>query len=172
MVEIVTEHERKMPEKERRQLNISLSNEEYRELERRAKETGRTYKEVICEDMNLGQKMELSHSANLHEGLLGIKDNDVSPEVLAAMKKHGNFFGLNLKAAARDVAVFSKWNELSDADRLYLVMHVYRGEHSGQEIAEELDKLAEILGTDVKTVRAFFKRIVRTGKSSFDLKED
>lgn len=181
MVQVQEEIEQqKMPEKTkkegRRQLNINLSEDEFKELERRATETGKTYRELICEDMELGRRIEPSSSHGVKKGLVGLKNEDISQNIKDALKKNNKFWGFNLVKAAKDIGAFSNWDDLSDDDRAYLLAPLYRcyrdEDDRTEKIAKDLVGIAKALDTDEQTVRAFFKRIVLTGENSYDLRAD
>jgi hypothetical protein len=152
----------------KRQLNIALTEEEYAELERRAKETGKTYKELVCGDMELGRSMTLSHAGNV----LGLEKTDVSAFVLDALRKHNGFWGVHLERSVEEIGKLSTWENLTDADRLMIVGQVEVTEQDAEEKVEALNMIAKTLGTEEKTVRAFHKRIVKTEENDYDLRVD
>lgn len=172
------EEKKKVPYKEGKQLNIRLSDEEYAELERRAKETGKSYKELICSEMELGRNIEVesdvsSPSSKRKKGDIVPFDPETQVEefVRDAVKRNKSFFwGLDIAAVAKDVSSYVNWKELSEFGQAYLMMlakHRYREEP--RELEDALGKVGKTLEASPEELRAMLRRIKRTGESNYEL---
>lgn len=159
--------------KGKRQLNITLTDEEYAELERRAKATGKTYRQLICEDMELGHEIALSPHGD--KGLVGIKDEDISEAIKRVVRANTSWIGgYDFKGALKDVAEKTKWGDLSDADRLYLLMHLkHEWGDNPHELEKNFKRAGEIFKVDPREVEVFYDRIVETvPRKSYDVRAE
>lgn len=166
-----------MPEKEKqkqeRQINLKLTEDEYQALQKVAEQTGKTYRDLVCESMELRGRLELAPPIAHHGkgGLLGITNDQVSEFVFDALVASKSFFlGAQPVEAAKKISAIAKWDDLTDADKLSLLMYL-KNEEDSERVGRDLERIAGFLEAEPTEVKAFYRRIVKTGERSFDLKE-
>ena len=141
--------------------SFRLSEEEYEELAKQAKEQGKTMKEVLFGRIQAGA---IHNHERIEEGAReSLKDydpSDASYEVMKAIKDNTSWVGgYDVVQVSKDVSKHLKWDGMTEADRFFLLGYYRAEEPELNDIDRTLTKVADNLLTDLPTVKRFFRRV-------------
>ena len=144
---------------EKRQLNLSLTEGEYGQIEGMAKSLGLEKKNLILQCIRKSQERLANEEPDPH----------VTDEVKQCMESASGLFGFNMQALIQDLENHGlQWMDLSEADQTLILRryndHANWWGYSSANVKEALGKLAETLGVDDKVLLRKYYALKRDDK--------
>lgn len=153
---------------DKRQLNLSLTEDEYEQINEMADRTGLEKKELILQSIKKNQERLSNEDPDPH----------VTEEVKACMESANGLFGFRMDGLIRDLENHGlQWIDLSEADQALILgrykEHASYWGHSSSSIKEDLSRLAKALGIDTKVLlRRYYALGAEAESSSGDEASD
>lgn len=152
-------------EKARRQLNVRLTDEEYKELHDLAEAKGKTIKDLVWESLkatHAGPAIERAmNGTRIVEKGKPVEHSwdEVSPPVVEAVKEAAGWFGFDLDQVARALArLHIKFEDLSDADTEAIFGNYKMRNPDSWDVDRDVNAFARRLGVQQDVVfRAYNK---------------